>query len=440
MTRRNGIELGLCGALLIAGLLIAAGPAQAELVSHWTADGTSADCAGSNHGTLMGGAGYADGILGQGFALDGSGAWVEVPHDASLGFPAGTSFSISVWYQGSQVNGALVGKNYEDYSQVLPWYLLWSGGDGSVNAYLRSSSGSSYKTASTPVSDGAWHHVAATADASSGLLTLYIDGEVSSQVAFDTASGYGTTPGVLHFGRHYDRFTTGTLDEIMIFSHPLTAAEVAAEFEVPGSLGGTPDSDGDGVPDDEDICEGFDDAADADGDGIPDGCDDCPVDVENDADGDGICEVDDNCPSIPNANQANADGDQYGDACEPDDDADGVIDDDDNCPMDWNADQADYDGDGLGDVCDADSDGDGVADGEDVCLGTAPGAPVLSNGCSVDQECPCDAPWKNHGGYVSCVAHASEWLLDAGLITDAEKDALCAAAGQSECGRTAKKK
>ena len=39
--------------------------------------------------------------------------------------------------------------------------------------------------------------------------------------------------------------------------------------------GGCHDSDNDGVCDDEDICDGYDDNQDADNDGIPDGCDDC---------------------------------------------------------------------------------------------------------------------------------------------------------------------
>ena len=38
----------------------------------------------------------------------------------------------------------------------------------------------------------------------------------------------------------------------------------------------TNDSDGDGVPNDEDICPGFDDNIDTDSDGIPDGCDPIP--------------------------------------------------------------------------------------------------------------------------------------------------------------------
>ncbi|MCP3686020.1 MAG: S8 family serine peptidase [bacterium] len=41
------------------------------------------------------------------------------------------------------------------------------------------------------------------------------------------------------------------------------------------------DSDGDGVPDDQDVCPGFDDNVDSDGDGVPDGCDGC-TDVDQD--------------------------------------------------------------------------------------------------------------------------------------------------------------
>jgi len=113
-----------------------------------------------------------------------------------------------------------------------------------------------------------------------------------------------------------------------------------------------------------------------------------------DSDSDGVYDCVDNCPTVANADQADADKDGIGDACDPDADNDGIPDDgdqsgkagdnpcrggntencDDNCPTDYNADQADADGDGIGDVCDpfpdipaGDSDGDGIEDAFDNC-------------------------------------------------------------------------
>ena len=107
-----------------------------------------------------------------------------------------------------------------------------------------------------------------------------------------------------------------------------------------------------------------------------------------DTDGDGILDKVDNCIAIKNEDQANFDGDDLGDLCDGDDDNDGVpdlqdaypldpdrtetvfvdtdgdgIDDEsDNCPATQNADQANFDGDEEGDSCDPDDDNDGVAD------------------------------------------------------------------------------
>ena len=193
------------------------------------------------------------------------------------------------------------------------------------------------------------------------------------------------------------------------------------------------DDDDDGTVDDDDECP-LDADDDLDEDGLCGDVDACPEDPENDSDDDGLCESVDNCPLDANPNQSDVDGDSLGDVCEPDSDDDGVIDDDDNCPLDDNADQADHDGDGYGDACDDDSDADGVIDGDDVCLATTLDEPVLENGCSIEQECACDAEWKNHGGYVSCVSHAAEDLVDLGLFSEDDKDAVVSEAGSSACG------
>ncbi len=133
-----------------------------------------------------------------------------------------------------------------------------------------------------------------------------------------------------------DRFTTGEL-------YPLTFC--------------------DGPPDLEPSCEPF---RPGEYDGV----------TANDRDGDGVRNAVDNCPDVFNpvrpvdgSEQADFDGDDLGDVCDPcplapdttdcpvanpdDRDGDGRPNLSDNCPNVSNADQADFDGDDIGDVCDA---------------------------------------------------------------------------------------
>ncbi|MBK8253246.1 MAG: DNRLRE domain-containing protein [Polyangiaceae bacterium] len=76
------------------------------------------------------------------------------------------------------------------------------------------------------------------------------------------------------------------------------------------------DSDGDGIPDNADVCPGGDDTVDLDGDGAPDDCDACPDDPDNDVDGDGVCGDVDNCPEVANSNQSDSNNNGLGDACD----------------------------------------------------------------------------------------------------------------------------
>ena len=176
-------------------------------------------------------------------------------------------------------------------------------------------------------------------------------------------------------------------------------------------------------------------ATDADGDNIADCIDPCPGDAQNDADTDGLCAASDNCPSAYNPNQADHNGDGEGDVCDNDDDEDGVPDIFDNCPLAPNSGQTDLDHDAIGDACDADNDNDGILDADDACAATPLGKVVAPDGCSLDQSCPCVSPWKNHGGYLSCIVHAGEVLRKLGLLEPASWDQIVSAAGGSTCGR-----
>lgn len=82
-----------------------------------------------------------------------------------------------------------------------------------------------------------------------------------------------------------------------------------------------------------------------------------------------------------------------------------------------------------------DSDLDGVPDSEDHCPGTPVGSMVNSSGCTLEQLCPCDGPWKSHGEYVKCVRAATASFVSDGLISPAEARIILRQAIRSNCGR-----
>jgi hypothetical protein len=155
-------------------------------------------------------------------------------------------------------------------------------------------------------------------------------------------------------------------------------------FSVYG-LGGSTDTDGDGIPDSSDL--------DDDNDGIPDVDDLMPLDTDNDGvnndtdpddDSDGTLDFDDAMP-------LDTDNDGIDNNADPDDDNDGILDavdaflyDTDN-DGESNAVDADDDGDGLSDADEtythhtnplaADSDGDGASDSDEITAGTDPNEP-----------------------------------------------------------------
>jgi hypothetical protein len=91
------------------------------------------------------------------------------------------------------------------------------------------------------------------------------------------------------------------------------------------------------------------------------------------------------------------------------------------------------------------SDGDGVPDGVDQCIGSSRAATVIIDGCDSgvpnttfptgcrisDQIDDCAVGARNHGGFVSCVAHLTDDLKKSGVISGAQKGAIQSCAGQA---------
>jgi hypothetical protein len=232
-----------------------------------------------------------------------------------------------------------------------------------------------------------------------------------------------------------------------------------------------PDSDGDGIPDDQDAFPNDPtESVDSDGDGVGDNTDAFPADATEtvDSDGDGVGDNGDAFPNDP-IESADSDGDGVGDNADAfptdatetgDSDGDGVGDNGDAFPNDP-TESVDSDGDGVGDNADAfpndpdetaDSDGDGVGDEADafpnsdvtptvIVAGSDTGVTNTLNwdgtGASINDELAVidGGDYRNHGAYVRTVTHFAETLLNAGVITEEAKDLIVSCAARSDIGR-----
>jgi hypothetical protein len=201
------------------------------LVGWWRAEGDAKDAAGTIHGALRNGAGFAAGKVGQAFSLDGTDDCVEIPDAAALR-PA--SLTLEAWVAfDAQPGLALIfakplgGGNKDSYA-------VWVD-SGTLNAVVADAAGLEGPrliTSFSPVPER-WYHVAYTFDDVADQQALYIDGIQVAIGGVTTTIGYDAQP--LLLGRDTENgipsfFLKGRIDEAAIYDRALSGADIASIY------------------------------------------------------------------------------------------------------------------------------------------------------------------------------------------------------------------
>ena len=226
----------------------------AGLIGWWPGDGDATDIAGSADGTLLNGATFAPGIVGQAFHFDGANDFVGVADSDSLDFGTG-DFTVAFWVRFDDLddtgNGLLSKDTYAgDIGTVRGIVFNICGlcgggafgvGSGGVGIETRDRVGGAgpwthARYATSNFNTGTWYYIAGVRR--SNILYLFVDGVLRATTAEPLPANVSNTA-PMTFGaltpaspQHFK----GELDEVDVYNRALDDSEIQAIFDA-GSAG-----------------------------------------------------------------------------------------------------------------------------------------------------------------------------------------------------------
>lgn len=209
-------------------------PPPSGMVGWWPGDGNASDLAGSNPGSLIGGATYTAGEVGPAFNFTASGQSVTIPNPVALNIT--DAISIDAWIKPStagvnmrildkQTAGGIDGYTLDLYQGHLRLLVGWAG--GLPNGVFFTS------TQSIPANQ--WTFVAASYDGHT--IKLYINGALDSSMAFTNPfPAANARPLLIGNSSSGAEWFRGAIDEVELFNRILTTNEIASIYGA-GSAG-----------------------------------------------------------------------------------------------------------------------------------------------------------------------------------------------------------
>jgi len=205
---------------------------EGSAADSWPAEGSAVDAIGGQNGTLVNGATYGTGEIGQAFVFNGNSQY------AAFGTTAGNfgnaDFTIDFWMKTTSTRveelitkrSTCIGGNFLNVSTSSGRVRFELDQDASQANYLNITS---FKA----VNDGLWHYVALTRIGTSA--SIYIDGALDTSgsttnvVSINNTSSFQMATGPCVAAGATNDFT-GSLDQIDLFTVALTQPQIQATY------------------------------------------------------------------------------------------------------------------------------------------------------------------------------------------------------------------
>lgn len=270
--RARRLLLGVCGAGALASwgctpdevqapVVQAPQPEQIEaavvpitgLIGEWKLDETSgttaADTKNGFNATVLGGAAFVAGKIGNALNLNNGtagtgGKYAQMPSNATLDNVQEGNYTISAWFFPYTVptDSTVNNRAWAIVVKASPHMGLMFNTAGKFLArhYVTGPVGHEAK-GTTIFPAGVWYHVAGTVNKTTGAVKVYVDGVFHDQASFTpntAAEEYGTTP--FQIGKSGTVWAAnGKVDQVRIYNRELSATEVADLFNETAGSGPT---------------------------------------------------------------------------------------------------------------------------------------------------------------------------------------------------------
>jgi hypothetical protein len=220
-----------------SGTVIQPPSLPASIISYWRLDektaGSYDDYAANNNGSSTASPVPVTGKIGGAQQFNGTTSKIDAAANSAFNIASNGSFSVEFWFKGTTIPTAskcAVGRYIPETG--ARWFVGLSANDGCAYFYM-SFPGVSAAAKGINITNGNWHHVAATRNGSTNSLKIYVDGVLRGTGAQAFANAFSSSSACLNIGWLSQTSTfslNGALDEVAFYNTELSSSVVNAHY------------------------------------------------------------------------------------------------------------------------------------------------------------------------------------------------------------------